>query len=64
VISHLEILCQEKRGSSHLAEVELQEELATDILFYDVRKLFSESLWSSWLNLARRYKEAFCAWLP
>lgn len=52
VIDHLEVLAGEKRGSAVLAELDLQEELAKDILFYDLGSIS----WVGFLNLARKYK--------
>jgi hypothetical protein len=52
VIAQLEILAGEKKGSAALTELDLQEELAKDILFYD----FGSSSWVEFLNLARKYK--------
>lgn len=63
VIVCLEILAGEKRGSTALAEIEIQEELAHDLLFYDVvhtlsrEKEGSSDLWTRWLSLARRYEK-------
>ncbi len=57
LIDHLQILTGEKKGSTALAEVELQDELATSILFYDIERLLpKESRWEFYLDLARKYQ--------
>lgn len=45
VIEFLQILSGERSGSKALAELELQEEIATLYLFYDARQLFTSDLW-------------------
>ncbi|MDE3046591.1 MAG: motility associated factor glycosyltransferase family protein, partial [Verrucomicrobiota bacterium] len=67
VIAHLEILAGKKKGSSALAEYELQEELATSILFYDMPKVLAQALrrnkslcrWELYLDTARKYNQMF-----
>lgn len=54
VIHHLRILTGEEKGSQALAEVELKEELAASILFYD-----APSDWKDYLALAIRYNLVF-----
>lgn len=44
LITHLEILSGKKRGSKALAELEMREELATSILFYDMPKVLEQTL--------------------
>ena len=62
VISHLEILAGEKKGSKALAEIELQEELATKVLFYDIERMLSfqeeENRWPFYLSHARKHRSA------
>lgn len=61
VIQCLEVLAGEKGGSVVLAEVELEEELAHDLLFYDIGYVLKESSpqerWARWLKLARQYQK-------
>lgn len=61
LIENLRILAGEKAGSSALAELEIEEEIASCYLFYDIRRVFpeEESFWKSWLSLALRYRERF-----
>lgn len=59
VIAHLEILAKEKKGSSALAEMELREELAFAVLFYDADGLFQGEKWRQFLDLARKYRKVF-----
>ncbi|MBU6384087.1 MAG: DUF115 domain-containing protein [Verrucomicrobia bacterium] len=61
LIAALEILAGEKKGSKALAELEIEEEMATLFLFYDVRQILKSGLtfWPSWLELARRYAHMF-----
>lgn len=54
-IRHLRILTGELPGSKALAEIELKEELAVSILFYDVR----HTDWAKFLALAIRYDLVF-----
>ncbi len=63
VINHLEILTGLKPGSKSLAEMDLEEELAFTVLFYDMDKVLSQSLarstgskWSLFLTVANSYK--------
>src|SRR5690606_33858490 len=52
LIGHLEILAEEKKGSSALAEMDLKEEIAFLYLFYDIYHLFSgPDLWRKGLDL-------------
>jgi hypothetical protein len=62
VVERLEILAGVKKGSTALAEVELDEELAMNLLFYDLKKLHAS--WQDRLKLAYKYKEVFCDKLP
>lgn len=71
VISHLEILTKEKKGSSALAELELGEEMCYSLLFYDIEKIEmreariqgkKEEPWLFFLTLARKYKIIFMQW--
>ncbi|MBI3900695.1 MAG: motility associated factor glycosyltransferase family protein [Chlamydiia bacterium] len=71
VIACLVILAGEKKGSCSLAELELRDELAFSLLFYDAEKILvrdlvlqkkEESLWPSFLSLARKYKLVFDHW--
>lgn len=57
LISCLEVLAKEKKGSSALAEMELEEEIATLYLFYDIRQILKSGplFWNNWLTLARKY---------
>jgi hypothetical protein len=57
VIGHLRVLVGEVRGSRALAEVELKEEMAAAVLFYDASHLFSD--WKDYLTLAIRYDLVF-----
>jgi hypothetical protein len=59
LIGHLQVLAKVKQGSSALAEVEIQEEIAFLYLFHDIRKIFAndELFWEKWLSLAIKYKE-------
>lgn len=59
VILHLEILAKEKKGSEALAEMDLQEELAFAILFYDIDGIFKEEKWRKFLGLAKKYRDVF-----
>lgn len=47
VVQHLEILAGERSGSLALAELELQQELATSLFFYDVHKVLRQALFRS-----------------
>ena len=61
VIEHLCILSGEKKGSTALAEMELKEELAFLILFYDIYQVLKvdSAFWKNWLDLAVKYLEVF-----
>lgn len=61
LIDHLEVLAGERNGSSALAEVELQEEIATLYLFYDIRQILKPgpTFWKEWLRLARQYQKLY-----
>jgi hypothetical protein len=68
LISHLEILAGEKKGSKALAELELKEELAASILFYDIGKVLRQLLgpdaaadakWRAYLTMARKHLANF-----
>lgn len=58
VVAHLEVLAGEKKGSSALAEFEIQEEIAALYLFYDIHQIFKAPYWQAWLELARKYQKA------
>lgn len=62
VIDHLRVLAEEKKGSKALAELEIHDELAYSVLFYDVYQLFREDphFWSKWLQLACKYELVLC----
>jgi hypothetical protein len=60
VIGHLEILAGEKQGAKSLAELEMKEELAFSILFYDMEKVIAQarmggSKWTQFLEKARTF---------
>ncbi|HET9886002.1 MAG TPA: 6-hydroxymethylpterin diphosphokinase MptE-like protein, partial [bacterium] len=56
VVDHLAILAGKKHGSTALAELDLREELAFAVLFYDVDALFPrEEKWEHFLHLAEQY---------
>ncbi len=72
LIEHLEILTGQKTGSKALAELEIREELAASILFYDMPKVLEQALsrkvrgtpaerraagWQLHLQVARKYLE-------
>jgi hypothetical protein len=69
LIGHLEILTGQKKGAKALAEIEMREELAMSILFYDMPKVLEQALsrkvrddrsaagWSLHLQIARKYLE-------
>lgn len=62
VIEHLQILSGEKKGSTHLAEMEIKEEIATLYLFYDCAQVLQSTgsqFWKKWLGLALRYHAVF-----
>lgn len=61
VIESLEVLTGQKKGSKALAELEIEEEIATLYLFYDVRKIFDidAQFWQKWLELAEKYAKVF-----
>lgn len=56
-IDCLKVLAGEVEGSKALAEIELEEELATRLLFYDVKNTIKEKekFWNAWLIMARLY---------
>ena len=61
-VGHLEILAGKKVGSKALAEWELQEELAVEVLFYDVPRILAQaenlglkSGFELYLEIAERY---------
>ncbi|MBX7066847.1 MAG: DUF115 domain-containing protein [Parachlamydiales bacterium] len=58
LIDSLEILAGERKGIAALAEMEIQEEIATLFLFYDIRQILKpgELFWKNWLDLARKYE--------
>lgn len=63
-ISHLEVLSGEKKGSKALAEIELEDELARDLLFYDAKEVLSsvckkEELYQEYLAMAQRFLKKF-----
>lgn len=60
VIQHLEVLAGEKPGSEALAELEIQDEIASDLLFYDVNEILGVGAWKEFLNLARKYHAVLC----
>ena len=57
VVSHLEVLAGKKKGSKALSEIELQEELAFDLLFYDMNHIFENRAdkWNQFLSLSKNY---------
>lgn len=56
VVACLEILAGKKEGSKVLAELDLQEEMAKDYLFYDSDSLFQgREKWEQFLSLAEKY---------
>lgn len=58
IVSHLEILARKRKGSTALAELELREEMAYSVLFYDVHETFphKETRWERFLTLAKQYQ--------
>jgi hypothetical protein len=64
VIGHLEILAGIKPGSKALAECDLQDELATEVLFYDMSTILAQAErlglekqgWELYLEIAGLYK--------
>ncbi len=56
IVEHLEIITGQKKGSCYLSELEIQEELAKDILFYDIHEVVGLGNWSEFLNLAKQYQ--------
>lgn len=62
VIEYLRVLTEEKKGSKALAELELQDEIAYSVLFYDIYQLFRDDphFWSKWLQLACKYELVLC----
>ncbi|MBS0625044.1 MAG: motility associated factor glycosyltransferase family protein [Verrucomicrobia bacterium] len=69
VISYLHILTGEEKGSGALAEMEMKEEIAYCVLFYDIPTLLPQMLrteepdrrWHVLLKLARQYRAIFCS---
>lgn len=70
MIDHLEVLTSQKKGSSALAEIELQEEIANDFIFHDVFEILEKSKvgksplsqeekWRGFLDLAKKYHFEF-----
>lgn len=72
LIAQLEILAGEKVGSKALAELDMQEELAFSVLFYDMDKVLFQALhrttrdqldptvkWALFLEIARNYLKVF-----
>jgi hypothetical protein len=63
IVAHLEILAGEKPGSKALAELELFEELAASLLFYDIQRIIDREQpvdrWAFFLSLARKYASCF-----
>lgn len=61
VIDFLEILSGQKKGSSAMAEMELEEEIANIYLFYDIRHILKPgpTFWKNWLGLAKKYEKVF-----
>lgn len=65
-IGHLEILAGIKSGSKALAECDLQDELATEVLFYDMPTILAQAErlglvkqgWSLYLEIAGLYSAA------
>ncbi len=60
VIDYLHILSGSKPGSTVLAEIEMKEELAFSVLFYDIFRILPhmaphESKWEAFLELAQKY---------
>ena len=64
VIGHLEILADVKMGSKALAECDLDEELATEVLFYDMPTILAQAErlglekqgWALYLEIAGLYQ--------
>ena len=62
IIQHLEICSGVKKGSSHLAEMELMDEMAYPYLFYDALRILEienqdpSKKWSRFLHLAKQYQ--------
>ncbi|HEY4255241.1 MAG TPA: 6-hydroxymethylpterin diphosphokinase MptE-like protein [Chlamydiales bacterium] len=74
LIAHLETLSGQKSGSKALAELEMRDELATSILFYDMPKVLEQTLsrkvrekgalrdaasWTLYHQVAKKYLERF-----
>jgi len=59
VIGHLQILSGNEKGSTALAEMELKEEIAFLVLFYDIYQVLKvdADFWKKWLGLASKYFE-------
>lgn len=58
-IEYLRILAKEKKGSTALAEMDLKEEIACTVLFYDIQQVLTpgENFWQMWLDLALKYEK-------
>lgn len=57
VIGHLEVLSGLKGGSRALAELEMAEEEAFSLLFYDLKERFCS--WQTLLEVVRKYEQCF-----
>ncbi len=61
VIDCLEVLSGKKKGSTALAELDLQEEIACNLLFYDINEILErtspQEKWEFFLKLAKKYQE-------
>ena len=61
MIDCLEVLSEKKKGSTALAELDLEEEMAGDLLFYDLGEVLSKSArsalekWSLFLSISNKY---------
>jgi hypothetical protein len=62
VISHLEVLSGNQLGSKSLAQLDLEEEIAFSVLFYDSDKVLKQALnrlggckWTLFLQMAKKY---------
>lgn len=68
VIDSLKILAQEKKGSIHLAEEDLKEEIAYNILFFDMKEVLQNQArlegkegldWKRFLEIAKKSADLF-----
>ncbi len=61
LIHYLKIITKKEKGSAALAELELEGEMATLYLFYDIRQIFPNDarFWENWLELALKYQLMF-----